>query len=92
VYGDEEEEEKEYAVNANAEPQQQLKQQPRVRTRITISILSGMLTFSYVVSGALRVLGKFIKTFTNTTSVESSFEAAAEEVVVNEEKLRNKLK
>ena len=30
----------------------------RWRTRITISILSSILTLSYVVSGALRVLGK----------------------------------
>jgi len=30
----------------------------RLRTRITISILSSILTLSYVVSGALRVLGK----------------------------------
>jgi len=96
VYGDEDDEdEKEYAVNANAVEQQQPQQREpmRLRNRITISILlSGMLTLSYVVSGALRVLGKFIKTFTNTTSVESSFEAAAEEVAVNEDKLRNKVK
>lgn len=92
VYGDEEEDEKEYAVNENAEQQQPEQKEPmRVRTRLTITILSMMLTLSYVVSGALRVLGKFIKTFTNTTSVESSFEAAAEEVAVNEDKLRNKV-
>jgi len=30
----------------------------RLRTQITISILSSILTMSYVVSGALRVLGK----------------------------------
>lgn len=125
VYGDEEIEEKEYAVNSNAggnmQPRQ-LREPMRLRTRITISMLSGMLTLSYVVSGALSVLGellyywalfiltstftkkqptfsvprthtgKFIKTFTNTTSVESSFEAAAEEVVVNENRLREKMK
>lgn len=35
-------------------------QQPmRLRTRITVSVLSAILTLSYVVSGALRVLGKF---------------------------------
>lgn len=93
VYGDEDEEEREYAVNANANAAEQSSQHPmRLRTRITISVLSVMLTLSYVVSGALRVLGKFIKTFTSTTSMESSFEAAAEEVVVNEDKLRNKMK
>ncbi len=36
--------------------------------------------------------GKFIKTFTNTTSVESSLEAAAEEITVNENKLREIMK
>jgi hypothetical protein len=63
VYGDEEMEEREYAVNknANAPSQNEQVQQPmRLRTRITISILSGILTLSYVVSGALRVLGEFI--------------------------------
>lgn len=60
----------------------------RWRTRITISILSSILTLSYVVSGALRVLGKFIKTFTNTTSFESSLEAAADEMVKNEDTLK----
>jgi hypothetical protein len=64
VYGDEEIEEKEYAVNANAggglQPRQ-LREPMRLRTRITISMLSAMLTLSYVVSGALRVLGEFLR-------------------------------
>ena len=63
VYGDEEIEEKEYAVNSNAggnmQPRQ-LREPMRLRTRITISMLSGMLTLSYVVSGALRVLGELL--------------------------------
>jgi len=68
VYGDDDDDDdddegKEYAVNDNAgtQPQQQQQQQQpmRLRTRITISILSAMLTLSYVVSGALRVLGEF---------------------------------
>ena len=86
VYGDD---------NDNDEVQEksaQQEQEPiRWRTRITISVLSAMLTLSYVVSGALRVLGSFIKSFTNTLSVESSLEAAADEVAINEDKLRNKL-
>lgn len=32
--------------------------------------------------------GKFMKTFTSTTSVESSLQAAADEVELNEDKLR----
>lgn len=60
VYGDEEMEEREYAVNANASSQKEQPQQPmKLRTRITISILSGILTLSYVISGALRVLGGY---------------------------------
>ena len=84
VYGDDEGEEEKKLGISNAEQQQQ--EPMKLRTRITISILSGLLTASYVVSGAFRVLGAFIKTFTNTTSVESSFEAAADEVVSNEDK------
>lgn len=88
----------------------------RLRTRVTISVLSSILTLSYVISGAMRVLGKttefclqlnmyyfeaklhhmysfiwigkFMKTFTTTTSVESSLQAAADEVELNEDKLR----
>ncbi|KAL7521288.1 hypothetical protein ACHAWX_005958 [Stephanocyclus meneghinianus] len=60
----------------------------RLRTRITVSVLSGILTLSYVISGAFRVLGKFMKTFTTTTSVEESLHAAADEVELNEDKLR----
>ncbi|KAL3782386.1 hypothetical protein HJC23_005434 [Cyclotella cryptica] len=63
-------------------------QSMRLRTRITVSVLSGILTLSYVISGAFRVLGKFIKTFTSTTSVEESLHAAADEVELNEDKLR----
>jgi hypothetical protein len=37
-----------------------VEQQPmRLRTRITVSVLSGILTLSYVVSGLLRVFGEF---------------------------------
>mmetsp|Transcript_16898 Transcript_16898/g.25690 ORF Transcript_16898/g.25690 Transcript_16898/m.25690 type:complete len:317 (+) Transcript_16898:106-1056(+) len=64
----------------------------RLRTRITTSILSSILTMSYVVSGGIRVLGKFIQTFTNTTSVESSLEAAADEMADNEDKLAGRCK
>lgn len=94
VYGDDDDDdsEKEYAVNSNAVEQQPQQESLRLRTRITISILSAVLTLSYVVGGVLRILGSFIKTFTNTTSVEKSLEAAADEVAANEDKLRSKLK
>ncbi|KAL7465589.1 hypothetical protein ACHAXS_005904 [Conticribra weissflogii] len=75
-------------VDANGNGNGKSQEPMRLRTRITISVLSSVLTLSYVISGALRVLGKFIQTFTSTTSVESSLEAAADEVVKNEDKLR----
>ncbi len=46
-----------------------------------------ILTVQYLIA-TNSVTGKFIKTFTSTTSVESSLEAAADEVVKNEDKLR----
>ena len=60
VYGDDDDDEKEYVVNSKnaVEQQPQLQESLRLRTRITISILSAVLTLSYVVGGALRVLGK----------------------------------
>ena len=59
VYGDDDDDiEKEYAVNSNAVEQQPQQESLRLRTRITISILSAVLTLSYVVGGALRVLGE----------------------------------
>mmetsp|Transcript_41 Transcript_41/g.57 ORF Transcript_41/g.57 Transcript_41/m.57 type:complete len:314 (-) Transcript_41:131-1072(-) len=85
AYGDEEEE-----VENGGEVGE--KKPLRLRTRITTSILSSILTMSYVVSGGIRVLGKFIQTFTNTTSVESSLEAAADEMADNEDKLAGRYK
>ncbi|ACI64252.1 predicted protein [Thalassiosira pseudonana CCMP1335] len=86
--------EREFKVNSNSAGGDLVAQQQpmRLRTRVTITVLSSVLTLSYVVSGALQVLGKFIKTFTTTTSVESSLEAAADQVVRNEDNLRNNIK
>mmetsp|Transcript_23125 Transcript_23125/g.32275 ORF Transcript_23125/g.32275 Transcript_23125/m.32275 type:complete len:239 (+) Transcript_23125:87-803(+) len=77
----------------------------RLRTTVTTSILAGVVTMSYVVGGALRVLTKFIKTFMNSRntkygnqkentpqhSVSVSFEAAADEMLMNEDKISAKL-
>lgn len=60
----------------------------RKRFRITVSILTALVTLSYVISGAFVVLGTFLKTITKTSSVEASFEAAADEMLVNEEKVK----
>ena len=59
----------------------------RLRTRITVSFLSILVTGSYVVGGALRVLLKFFNSLFTTSSVEKSFEAAADQVMVNEKQI-----
>jgi len=61
----------------------------RKRTRLTVSVLAAVLTASYVGSGAIRVFGKFLRTLVNTSSVEVSLEAAADEMVANEGNLLN---
>jgi len=60
----------------------------RWRTRITVSVLACIVTCSYVLSGALRVIMKFIKSLTqNPTDVSGSFEAAAQQQERNEQKI-----
>lgn len=54
------------------------------RTKVTVSVLAGIVTFSYFLGGALRVVGKFFRTMANTTSAFKSFEAAADELVDSE--------
>lgn len=56
----------------------------RLRTRVTISVLAVIVTSSYVLGGALRVLAKLIR---NSGGPISSFEAAAEEQERNEDAL-----
>jgi hypothetical protein len=62
--------------------------QVRLRTRIVVSILSFVIVSSFVIHGALEVLFKFLSTIRRTYSIEKSFEAAAEEVLVNEDKVQ----
>lgn len=54
-----------------------------------------LLSFYSLISSNLMqytCVGKFIQTFTNTTSVESSLEAAADEMADNEDKLAGRYK
>ena len=45
--------------------------------------------YNMFISNSCHIIsGKFMKTFTSTTSVESSLQAAADEVELNEDKLR----
>mmetsp|Transcript_43348 Transcript_43348/g.131868 ORF Transcript_43348/g.131868 Transcript_43348/m.131868 type:complete len:260 (+) Transcript_43348:105-884(+) len=64
----------------------------RFRTRFTVSVLSSIVTASYVVTGLWKVMMKFCKTITSTSSMKDSFEAAAEAVLENEEKIENMTK
>jgi hypothetical protein len=59
----------------------------RWRTRITVSVLAGFVTLSYVVGGLARVVMKFVKTMLRTSSLLNSFSVAAEEVEGNESRL-----
>jgi len=62
--------------------------QVRLRTRVVVSILSMIVVASFVVNGALEVLLKFLTTIRKTSSIETSFEAAAEKVLINEDKVQ----
>ena len=59
-----------------------------IRTTATVSVLAGVVTVSYALGGALRVLGRFGRTLTNTSNVPTSFEAAAEQIIMNEDKIQ----
>jgi hypothetical protein len=63
----------------------------RWRTRITVSVLASIVTASYVVGGAARVLGRFVSSLAETSSVPESFQAAANQQEVNESKILRRL-
>lgn len=58
-----------------------------VATTAVVSVLAGMLTFYYVITGFLRVLMMFVKTASSTKSMDTAFESAADEMLTNEEKI-----
>jgi len=53
----------------------------RWRTKITVSILTSVVTISYVVGGTLKMASKFFRTIAKTSDVPKSFGAAADEVL-----------
>lgn len=59
----------------------------RLRTAITVSILAGVVTLSYTITGAARVLASFVRTISKTSSPSLSFLAAANEMETNESKI-----
>jgi len=54
---------------------------PKWRTKITVSILTSVVTVSYVIGGVLKMTSKFIRTIAQTSDVPKSFGAAADEVM-----------
>lgn len=59
----------------------------RWRTKLTVSVLAGFVTLTYVIGGLARVLMKFMKTILKTSSLSGGFSAAAAEVEGNEGRL-----
>merc|ERR1712238_102408 len=51
------------------------------RTKLTVSMLTSVVTISYIFGGALEMITKFFQTITKTSNVTKSFEAAADEMV-----------
>ena len=50
------------------------------RTKITVSLLTSVVTVSYICGGVLKLISKFIRTMLKTSNVTKSFEAAADEM------------
>lgn len=60
----------------------------RWRTRITVSVLASIVTASYVLGGALRVLTRFVRKLTQDSGdVSGAFAAAASEQETNEDRI-----
>lgn len=51
------------------------------QTKVTVSILTSVITMSYIVGGVVKMLSKFVRTIAKTSDVPKSFGAAADEVM-----------
>jgi len=59
----------------------------RWNRKVTVSLLAAIVTSTYVVGGFVHILRRFSKVILDSSSVTSSFEAAADETEKNEERL-----
>lgn len=59
----------------------------RPRTTITVTLLAAMVTACYMVRGALGVIYSLLKTGALKRDIREGFEAAADEVIANEERI-----
>jgi hypothetical protein len=57
------------------------------QSRVTVSVLAAVLTASYVLGGAFRVVQTFFRTIAKTSDVSGSFAAAADAQEINEDKI-----
>ncbi|KAG7359681.1 hypothetical protein IV203_034779 [Nitzschia inconspicua] len=57
------------------------------RTKVTVSILASVVTMSYVFGAAVKMITKFVRTATKSRSIPKSFEAAADELVIYEDRV-----
>ena len=64
----------------------------RLRTRLVVSLLASIVTASYMLSGAFKVLTRFFHTVMSTSDVEKSFENAADELMKNEKIIMTNVK
>ena len=62
----------------------------KLRTAITVSIMAAVVTASYTLGGAIRVVTQLLRSGTKTKCVPTSLEAAANQVMTNEEKILTK--
>lgn len=53
----------------------------KFRTKVTVSVLTTVVTISYVIGGILKMGTKFLRTIAKTSDVPKSFGAAADEVM-----------
>ena len=51
------------------------------RTKVTVSILTTVITASYIVGGVVKMATRFVRTIAKTSDVPKSFGAAADEVI-----------
>lgn len=61
------------------------------KTKVTVSILAAVVTCSYFIGGAFRVIGKFVGTIGKTSSLLGAFGAAATEAVDHENRLKRRM-
>jgi hypothetical protein len=57
------------------------------RTKLTVSVLASVVTMSYVLGAAVKMMTKFVRTVSKSRSIPKSFEAAADELLTYEDRV-----